>query len=57
MLHDPSHYTPLETVDQIEVSDKDRNILRGFAERKAAAAGDPATGDAGAPSPSTEAGS
>lgn len=35
MLHDPSHYTPLSTVEEIHVSPKDRDILRGLAEQKA----------------------
>ena len=37
MLHDPSHYTPMVTEEKIEVSDADRDILRGLAEQKAAA--------------------
>ncbi len=42
MLHDPSHYTPMQTVDRIEVSGTDRDILRHLAEQKAAAGHDPA---------------
>ena len=37
MLHDPSHYTPMAVEEKIEVSDGDRDILRGLAEQKAAA--------------------
>ncbi|VGO14192.1 hypothetical protein PDESU_02751 [Pontiella desulfatans] len=40
MLHDPSHYTPLATDELIEVSGKDRDILRGLAEQKAVAGND-----------------
>ncbi|VGO16203.1 hypothetical protein PDESU_04794 [Pontiella desulfatans] len=35
MLHDPSHYTPIETEESIAVSSSDRDILRGLAEQKA----------------------
>jgi hypothetical protein len=45
MLHDPSHYTPMETVDQIEVSEKDRDILRELAEQKAVAGADAGRAD------------
>ena len=34
MLHDPSHYTPLSMVEEIVVSDPDRDILRSLGERK-----------------------
>ncbi|MDF7822672.1 hypothetical protein P4B35_01500 [Pontiellaceae bacterium B12227] len=40
MLHDPSHYTPMNTDEEINVSDKDRDILRALAEQKAAAGAD-----------------
>lgn len=35
MLHDPSHYTPLADAGKIEVSETDRDVLRGLAEQKA----------------------
>ena len=40
MLHDPSHYTPMVTEKEIHVSENDCDILRGLAERKAAAGSD-----------------
>ena len=41
MLHDPSHYTPMISEEEIHVSEKDRDILRGLAEQKAAAGAQP----------------
>ena len=35
MLHDPSHYTPLAVEEEIVVSQQDRDVLRGLAEKKA----------------------
>lgn len=35
MLHDPSHYTPIVVVEDVHVSQKDKNVLRKLAEQKA----------------------